>query len=460
MRTLKFTYITIGLFITFLMSCSESFTDLAPISERNTGAFYNTGTDMVVATNAIYNVLKSTGCYNQSYWVLQELRSDNTFWDGTGLAEEITVFDKFTDISTSDISEDAWNASYLGISRANIVLNRIDDVEMNAALKDRLKGEALFLRSLYYYHLAVGFGNIPLILTETASVEEGNSHVQVNASTVYAQLIIDLVDAESKLPQRYTGVDVGRATKGAAATLLGRIYLTNGDKSNAQTALRRVTGYGYSLVSDYANIWGVANEHNSESIFEVEFEGGFGDQGNSFTNQFNADLSTTVTSGQRNIPERDLVNAFEAGDTRYAATLAGVTDITTGWTIKYGTSNPFNENDAPNNWIVFRYADVLLMLAEAIGEGAEGYALINQVRARAGLGAISADTPGTFTQKLLHERRVELAFENHRWADLLRLGAAESTMAAQGKPVNGKLLFGIPQRELDLNSNFQQNPGY
>lgn len=460
MRTLNIKYIIAGLAFTMMVSCSEDFTNLAPISERNTGAFYNTGADMVVATNAIYNVLKSTGCYNQSYWVLQELRSDNTFWDGTGLAEEITVFDKFTDISTSDITEDAWNASYLGISRANIVMNRIDDVEMNAALRDRLKGEALFLRSLYYYHLAVGFGNIPLVLTETASVDEGNNHVQVDANTVFAQLITDLTEAEAKLPQRYTGADVGRATKGAAATLLAKIYLTIGDKTNAQTVLRRVMGYGYSLVDDYANLWGVENEHNSESIFEVEFEGGFGDQGNSFTNQFNADLSTTVTSGQRNIPERDLVNAYEPGDERYAASLAGVTETSTGWTIKYGTSNPFNENDAPNNWVVFRYADVLLMLAEALGEGTEAYALINQVRARAGLSPIGPDTPGSFVQKLLRERRVELAFENHRWPDLLRFGVAESIMAAQGKPVNNKLLFAIPQRELDLNPNFQQNPGY
>jgi hypothetical protein len=457
---MKSKYIILILIISGLISCSESFTDLAPISERNAGAFYNTGSDMEVAVNAIYNALKSDGCYNQSYWVLQELRSDNTFWDGTGLAEEITVFDKFRDITTSNVTEDAWNASYLGISRANIVMSRIDDVDMDATLKNRFKGEALFLRSLYYYHLAVAFGNIPLVLTETSSVDEGSQHVQVPATQIYSQLITDLIDAESKLPQSYSGVNVGRATKGAAATLLGRIYLTVGDKTNAATVLKRVQGYGYSLVSDYSKLWGTENEHNSESIFEVEFEGGFGNQGNSFTSQFNGDLSTTVTSGQRNIPERDLVNAYEDGDLRYAASIDGVTETNTGWPIKYGTSNPFNDNDAPNNWVVFRYADVLLMIAEAVGEGSEGYGLINQVRARAGLAPISSNSPGSFQEKLLRERRVELAFENHRWADLLRFGVAESIMAAQGKPVNNKLLFAIPQREMDLNSNFNQNPGY
>ena len=457
---MKFQYIIFIITISTLISCSDGFTDLSPISQRNTGSFYNTGTDMEVAVAAVYNTLKSNGCYNQSYWVLQELRSDNTFWDGTGLAEEITVFDKFTDISTSDITEDAWNDSYLGISRANIVLGRIDGVDMDGGLKERFKGEALFLRSLFYYHLGVAFGNIPLVLTETASVSEGQEHRQVDANTVFNQLVTDLIDAESKLPQSYSGGDVGRATKGAAATLLAKVYLTIGDNSNAENALRRVMSSGYSLVGNYEDVWGIANEHNSESIFEVEFEGGLGDQGNNFTSQFNGDLAATVTSGQRNIPEQDLIDSYEAGDLRFLTTFDGVTPDDTGWPIKYGTTNSFSEDDAANNWIVFRYADVLLMLAEAVGEGSEAYGLINEVRARAGLDPIDSSSPGSFTDKLLQERRVELAFENHRWADLLRFGVAESIMSAQGKPTNGKLLFAIPQRELDLNSNFTQNPGY
>lgn len=455
---MKKEYIIILIGMMGLLSCSEGFTDLSPISQRNTGVFYKTGSDMVTAVNAIYNTLKEDGCYNQSYWVLQELRSDNTFWDGTGLAEEITVFDKFTDISTSDISEAAWNDSYLGISRANIVLNRINDIDMDASLKSRLIGEALFLRSLFYYHLAVAYGNIPLVLTETSSVSEGENHTQVNASAIYMQIIGDLQQAASNLPASYSGGDLGRATSGAALALLGKVYLTAGDKQGAVNALRQVSGY--TLVEDYANLWGVENEHNSESIFEVEFEGGFGDQGNAFTSQFHGDLSATVTSGQRNIPERDLIDAYEDGDLRFSASIEGVTEEATGWPIKYGTTNPFTEDDAPNNWVVLRYADVLLMLAEALGEGEEGYGLINQVRARAGLNPIDGNTPGSYEDKLLHERRVELAFENHRWADLLRFGKAEQIMAAQGKPVNGKLLFAIPQREIDLNSSFTQNPGY
>ena len=457
---MKLKYITTFIMAAMLFSCSDSFTDLAPVSQRNAGIFYKTASDMEVAVNAIYNTLKSTGCYNQSYWVMQELRSDNTFWDGTGLAEEITVFDKFTDIPTSNVTEDAWNASYQGIARTNIVLARIDGIDMDAGQKEQLRSEVLFLRSLYYYHLAVAFGNIPLVLTETNSVAEGQDHTQVNASAVYAQLIGDLTKAESALPQSYSGADVGRATKGAAATLLAKVQLTSGDTGGAEATLRRVLGYGYDLVPNYADLWGVDNENNVESIFEVQFEGGFGDQGNQFTNQFHGILSDAVTSGQRNIPERGLVDGYETGDLRFDATFDSVMVDDTGWPIKYGGAHGFSEDDAPNNWVVFRYADVLLMLAEAVGEGTEAYGLINQIRMRAGLSPIDGSSPGSFADKLLQERRVELAFENHRWADLLRFGAAESVMAAQGKPVNGKLLFAIPQREMDLNSNFNQNPGY
>lgn len=448
------------LVLLIFVSCSKEFTELAPISERNADNFYKTASDMEVAVNAIYGTLKSNGAFNQSYWILQELRSDNTFWDGTGLAEEVTVFDRFNDISTSNITEDAWESSYLGISRANIVLNRIENIDMDASLKSRLKGEALFLRSFYYYNLAVLFGNIPLIINETTSVAEGNEHRQVTPAEVYNQIVTDLIDAEAGLPAKASATN-GRATKGAAATLLAKVYLTKGEASNAETALRRVLTYGYTLVNDYSLLWGVENEYNSESIFEVDFQGGLSNQGNQFTNQFHGILSQAVTSGHRNIPEQDLIDAYETGDLRFAASIDGVVNgVNTGYTIKFGTTNSYNDDDAPNNWPVFRYADVLLMLAEAIGESDEAYGFINQVRNRAGLAPIDATTPGTFVDKLLHERRVELAFENHRWPDLLRMNKAESVMTAQGKNINGKFLYAIPQREIDLNSNFFQNSGY
>ena len=453
-----------------LLSCNDDFTNLAPISQRNVENFYKTESDIEVAVNAIYSVLQRDGCYNDSYWVMQEMRSDNTDNVGeSGLAVVRFAIDQFEEFPSNEVVLNAYTDSYLGVSRANIVLDRIEGVEMDQALKNQFIGEALFLRSLFYYHLAISFGNIPLVLTETKSVDEGSGHTQVPASAVYNQITIDLVDAESRLPSSYSGADVGRATSGAAVALLGKVLLTLGDNAGAEDALRRVVNSGnYVLLEDYVDLWGVENEYNGESIFEVGFVGGTGTEGNKFTNDFSAPLPTSV-SGYRNRPEPGMLDAYESGDLRFAASIdtfytdnAGMDHSNTldesRWTIKYGTENPFPEGDAPNNWIVLRYADVLLMLAEALGESSEAYDLINQVRARAGLGNIDASTPGSFEEKLLQERRVELAFENHRWADLLRFGVAQQVMTADGKDPN--LLFPIPQREIDLNPGFTQNPGY
>ncbi len=465
---MKFTTAYILLATALLTACSDRFTDLSPVSQRNVNGFYKTADDMTVALNAAYKSLQANGTYNASYWILFEMRSDNTDQgaDQTGLGAELTAIENFTEIATSEQITNAYIDSYQGIARANTVLSRIGPIQMAEADKDRLKGEALFIRSLLYYHLAVAFGNIPLVLSEVRSVEESANQTQVPAAQVYQQLITDLQQAEEWLPLRYTGANVGRATRGAAATLLARIYLTTGDKASALPVLRRITGsYGYSLLPDYAGLWGVENENNAESIFEVQFKGGGTNTGNAFTNVFSPTLRNSI-GVYRNRPTNDLIRAFEPNDRRFKVSMdtafissQGVLQTNSRndarYIVKYGRLNPFNEGDASNNWIVLRYADVLLMLAEALGESDEAYGLINQVRARAGLGPVGAATPGTFADKLLKERRVELAFENHRWPDLLRFGKVEEVMTRLGK--NPRRLFLIPQRELDINRAFSQN---
>lgn len=452
-----------------LLSCSEDFTNLNPVSQRNVGGFYQTASDMNTAINAAYKGLQLGGTYNQSFWIMQEMRTDNTDQgpDGTGLGAELTVIDNFSEIATSEIITAAYTDSYLGIARSNIVLDRIDAITMDQATKDRIKGEALFIRSLFFYNLAVSFGNIPMPLNEAKSADEGRALPQVPASEIYKQLIIDLQKAETALPTKYTSAaDLGRATKGAAAALLGKVYLTTGDKASAATTLKRIIDtYGYSLVPDYANLWGLTNENNRESIFEVQYKGGGTGTGNGFTNAFSPLLRQT-TGAYKNRPTQDMVNAYEQGDDRFLKSMdtsyvnaqgALLTNTRNDvrFITKYGRENTFNENDASNNFVVLRYADVLLMMAEALGESDAAYGYINQVRARAKLAPISAATPGTFVDKLLRERRVELAFENHRWADLLRFGKATERMQTQGK--TPRLLYLIPQRELDINSSYKQN---
>ncbi|MCH8871736.1 RagB/SusD family nutrient uptake outer membrane protein [candidate division KSB1 bacterium] len=461
----------------FMLSCSNDFTSLAPHSERNVENFYKTPGDIEIAVNGIYDALQGGGTYGTTtefatggtggYWVLTEIRSDNTDQgpDVTGLSLQVAVLNRFEEDALNEIPQGAWIESYQGIARANAVLTRIGDVDFGSRQdKDSFIGEALFLRSLFYYNLALLFGNIPMPLTETVSISE---QPQVPAATVFAQLITDLTDAASKLPDVHPSTVGGRATSGAAQTLLAKVHLTVGDQASAETVLRAVISSGvFQLVPGYADLWGAANELNTESIFEVQFQAGRGD-GSGYANTFAPDQSLVGggTAGGRNRPTVDMITAYAPGDLRFEVSLDTMFVNPTGNRERYVRkylSVPFGDFDGDNNWIVFRYADVLLMLAEAIGEGGEAYGLINQLRSRAGLADIDASTPGTFEDKLLQERRVELAFENHRWYDLLRFGKAQEVMQAHSSGATldtfvdpaftytGQLLYAIPQREVDL----------
>lgn len=443
--------------------CSEDFTDLAPISNRNEADFYNAPEDFDVAINASYAGLQSTGVYGRGYWTMFEMRSDNTDQgpDATGLARQYTEINSFTEDALNEQITSAWSESYRVIANCNIILDRIPDIEMDAATKNRITGEALFIRSLIYYHLAIGFGNIPLQLTPYVS---GDELVQVNENAVLEQLVTDLTAAEEYLPVSYTGSLVGKATKGAAATLLAKVYLTLDSNGEAETVLRRIIGnYGYDLLPDYASLWGVANENNAESIFEVQFVSGGIGQGSLFTNDFSPSTSLQTGSGfGRNRPTEDMQEAYEVGDLRYEVSMGASYVNPEGETVEARHIRKYQsdlaiENDSDINFVVFRYADVLLMLAEALGETPESYDLINEVRNRAGLEDISASSPGTFEEKLLQERRVELAFENHRWADLKRFGATGLVPEAETFITGTKEYFFIPQREMDINTNFVQN---
>lgn len=457
------TYFLIGV---VMISCSNDFTDLAPISNRNEAEFYNNEDDFVAAINASYSGLQSNGVYGRAYWAMFEMRSENTDQgpDATGLAAQYAEINRFTEDPLNEQITAAWVDSYEVIANCNIILDRIEGVEMESSIKERVTGEALFLRSLMYYHLTVAFGNIPLQLEPYNS---GDELEQVSAGVVYDQLIADLERAEDYLPVSYPASDQGRATKGAAATLLSKVLLATDQHSAAQTVLRRIVdNYGYRLLDNYSDLWGADNENNDESIFEVQYMGGGIGQGSAFTNEFSPSAFLQTGSGYgRNRPTEALINSFEPEDERFEVSIGTSYENEEGETImanyirKY-ESDSSTENDSDINFVVFRYADVLLMLAEAIGESPESYGLINQVRERAGLTGIDETTPGTFEEKLLEERQRELAFENHRWADLRRFGF-EKQVFANAEPVvepsDVRELFYIPQREMDINPSFQQN---
>lgn len=454
--------------VLLVISCGKDFTSLAPISQRNAANFYETATDFQVAINGAYDALQHDDTYGRSYALLLEMRGDNTENGGgsTGLAAALEALDEFNEISTDEEIQNAWTGSYRGIARCNVILSRLDQVDLDESLENRLRGEALFIRSLLYYNMAVIFGNIPLQLEE---VTNPNIEInQVSADVIYGQIAGDLEIAEGLLPATYSAAgDVGRATSGTAATLLGLVELTNGNNSAAEAALRRVVQSNqYQLVPDYAEIWGVANENNVESIFEIQYTAGGVGEGSGFTD-FYTPLGSSGGVGGGNAPQdltSEVTTIFDQNnDERFWGTFdttgtEGTADFS--YWVKKFESVPFGPFDADNNFIVFRYADVLLMLAEAIGESPEAYGYINEVRDRAELSPISAATPGTFEEKLLAERRREFTFENKRWPDLLRFGMAKPIMAAHLFAVESeiKLLYPIPQREIDVAPNqMQQN---
>lgn len=427
------------------ISCSEDFTVLGPISERNVVNYYKTQSDFEVAINGAFDALQSNGTFGVKYVLFMEMRADNTANGGgaTGLAETLEDIDTFGEIPTASELNDSWIASYDGIARVNTIISRIDDVTFTSDdVKNRIKGEAHFIRSMLYYHLAVIFGNVPLVTAEVTAPQNMNLN-QVSADQVFAQIATDLTAAEGLLPT------TGRVSSGAAAALLGRVYLQAGDNASAVAPLKRVVASNvYSLEANYADIWGPANEGSSEILFQVEFVSGNVGEGSSYTDMFTASgVAGGVGGGVApQTVTQDFIDSYEAGDLRQGATLSESA------TVEKFEDNPTSPFDSDVNWVEIRYAEVLLNLAEAVGEGVEGYGYINQVRTRAGLAAIDGTTPGSYNDKLLHERRIELAFENKRWPDLLRHGKAKSVMASHLSIGEGSvtLLFPIPQSQIDV----------
>jgi hypothetical protein len=460
---MKTRFLTLLIPALLFTACSDDFTTLSPISERNIGSFYQTQGDFEVAINGAYDALQARGTFATNFVLMMEMRADNAANGGgaTGLAATLEALDTFGEIATAEELLDTWEDSYAGIARANTILARIDGADFtDEGIRDQIKGEALFVRSLLYYHLAVIFGNIPFQFEEATT--PNITVEQVSAGQIYTKIAEDLATAQGLLPSTVSSSNEGRATSHAAAALLGRVHLANGNKGAAATALQSVVNSGqYQLVDNYADLWGEANEFNAESIFEVQFVGGGVGEGSPFIDMFTPNgLAGGVGGGVA--PQdvtQDLIDAYEEGDARLGATI-DLTNPEDPWVKKFD-GVPFDAAESGLNWMEIRYAEVLLNLAEALGEGTQAYGYINQVRARAGLDPIDASTPGSFNEKLLHERRVEFAFENKRWADLLRHGVAKSVMASHLGVSEGTitLLYPIPQSQIDVSPNdMTQNP--
>ena len=489
-------YLTALLSIGFL-ACDDSL-DVEAETFVSGSAYYKNAEQVESAVNGAYSALQDLYT-NQNLWFFTETRSDNTTYQynpSNRCCITREQIDDFLDNSTNSYTEGLWNGLYNGVQQTNVIIDRVNGMDiLDETEKNQFIGEAKFLRGLFYFHLVRLFGDIPLRVEEVAFPSDAFTDKKATREQVYNQIILDVQDAIAKFPEQYAGTDVGRATKGAALTLLGDIYLTLKDYPNAIENLKKVTQLGYQLVPEYADIFDPTNKNNSESIFEVQYNSGVEGEFSNFIynfGPFSAGLYLTGFQGQLgglNIPTPSIINAYEAGDKRKNASIGYYSDPVNSNNFESfpGDSIPFIKKyhhppyeivgRTNENCPVYRYAGALLMLAEALneeGETGEAAVYLNLVRERAGLKPLIGLGQDAFKDVVYHEERVELAFENKRWYDLLRTDRAIEVMTEHGieererlarvgsesfviEPY--KLVYPIPQSEIRLNG-FEQNLGY
>ena len=443
-----------------LTSCQDKLT-IVPETALSSATFFTKEADFQQAVNAAYVPLRAI--VNDRAWILGEMHSDNTYYyrnilfGATEQQENIADFSVPTanGVTTNVHVLNQYRLDYQIIARTNQVLSTIDKVEFGADSKNNLRGQALFLRAYAYFELARYFGKVPLHLTPVTNRSEAALPL-ASEEEVYAQIIKDADEATRLLLPKATQ-EAGRATSGAAKTLLANVYIVRKQWAEAEKLLREVVANGgYALMPEYADAFSTTtgNKNNPESVFEVQFqEGSAGYNGtliyNFLPRPITADELKAITgtsnpqplSGEgNNAPTPDIIAAYENGDKRKEASIGYVTlsgslraNKTYPYIKKFAKPHAVH-NVTGNNWPVYRYAEVLLFLAEALNEGgktAEAAIYLNQVRTRAGL----ANASGDLRRAIYQERRVDLAFENKRWFDLVRTGRVVEVITAYGNRV-------------------------
>ncbi|WP_020530385.1 RagB/SusD family nutrient uptake outer membrane protein [Flexithrix dorotheae] len=475
--------------------------DQAPISEPSAANFYRNATDFEQAVNGTYNALNG---YSVRHFMLSEVRSDIVYSPGTGVRDWNPINNFERTLATNPLMAEAWNVNYNGILRANTVLDQINEsVVPEAEVRNRLIGEAKFLRALFYFDLVRWFGKVPVfdhVLTPSEALEIPRMPV----SDVYALIESDLNDAINNLPDSY---DVsGRATTLAAKGLLARVYLTMsgptygiegpgmdaGKYNEALNLLNEVIGSGrFGWVGDYSEIFGYLNENNPDIVFDVQAINDLatGDRGIGTilpTSMYDEAYGRLVTPFPGGVPgdspirpSNQFLASFEPEDVRDDfAILPSYTDdngnlIDNAQFVKFLDLDylPADRFNWGINFPIIRYTDILMMKAEALlqtgGSQAEIDQIVNQVRDRAGLGSVS----NVDLDMLLEERKREFVTEGLRWHDLVRTGKvlevmttweAEDDAANKISNINANdIIYAIPQSQLDVKQGlYEQNEAY
>jgi starch-binding outer membrane protein, SusD/RagB family len=491
MKATKF--LSIATLTIILASCTD-FLSVNPQSELTQEAFPQSASDALLATNAAYTSLRNWHYHSGGFPILDIMSDDaHKGSNPNDAASTVGPYDNFTHNTTGDGLNRWWTTLYQGIRHSNVVIEKVPAVQMNNSLKTRYLAEAHFLRALYYFDLVRAFGGVPIVTDSEPPLRVPRS----SPNDVYDLIITDLMTAISGLPlkSQYADDDLGRATRGAAQALLARVYLFRGDFTNAEVyALNVINSGEYGLEANFLNANGEAGEHGIESVFEIGAVSTEAYIGNQYAN----------TQGVRGNPNRgwgfnrpsiDLRNAFGNNDPRRQGTIIELGDVIDGIVIAGDSSTPDQTRDAQGNlieiesynrkvWIaglttttqyghnrrLIRYADVLLMAAEAMnenGKSAQALPYLNQVRQRARHGNptilpdITVTNQSVLRDLIINERRVELALEGHRFWDLVRTGRAAAVLGPRGFITGKHELLPIPQSEIDLSQGaLEQNPNW
>jgi starch-binding outer membrane protein, SusD/RagB family len=464
-----------------LSSCDGDLLDSTPYGESTSASFWRNSDDAIAASNAMYTLLREEDSYGHNENVFDNC-SDDLYRAGDHGYEE--AMENFTMDAGNNGVRAGWKNKYEMITRANAILINVPNIEdIDASLRDRILGEAHFLRAFGYWRFSVLYGGVPLIVEQ--NVIEGNFNVPKSTlAQIQAQVESDLIAAVGLLPDTHAGGDIGRANKGAANGLLAKLYLYQEKFDAAITAGSKVISGPYPLAGSFRDNFNIATENNPEMLFAAQGSANWAD-----VPQFW--IAPRPWGGwDFHDPTQDLVDEFEVGDPRLGMSIwkpgdmvdrgsIGITEFTADLTAtgfaqtKYATFDADGNLDNNQNVPILRSADVYLLVAEAkirkSGAGA-GDTEINAVRDRVGLTSVSnAGMP-----ELIHERRVELFGENQRHQDLMRWDKAGivDIVAIYGED-RGQFdpprvfdrskhyYFPIPQREIDLsNGVLLQNDKY
>lgn len=478
--------------LAFLFLFTSCDLNMQPISEIGEGNFYKNSQEINAAVVACYNGLQAPMEYE---WMVSELRSDNSrLYNTATTSTDNTLlfdFDQAKVSATSQRVYDYWKLVYHNIARCNTVLtpkniNIVDD----ARLKNQFEGEARFIRGYHYFNLVRIFGPV-FIVSERISADQARQMDRNTVEEVYQFILDDLKAAVEKLPASYEPAEKGRITSWAAKTLLAKVYMTLGkiDTETRDLLFDIYQNSGHKLLNSYASIYDINNELNDEIIFTIRYKSGGLGLGSPFGNRFAPQQSgSSVINGDGNgynYPSSNLVTAYTSADTRKDVTLAVNYVNDKGQTIdrryvKKFLSPVAVKDDGDKDWPVLRFADVVLLYAEVMNE-LEGVSAalpyLNQTRVRAGIPAVTeVSLPNKHAMRMAieKERRLEFAYENQRWFDLIRTGRVlevinthymnedyYAELTGVGPLKENNILLPIPQKEIDINpAVITQNPGY